>query len=62
MDNRERENIIGCLRTIVHLAGEATEAHRDLALNTKVVMNALDLLFKEKGLEPIGILFKKPGE
>lgn len=58
MTNNERENIIGCLRSVARLAHEATEAHRDLARNTKVVMDALDLLFEKEGLEPIGILFK----
>lgn len=62
MDNRERENIISCLRSIASMAGESTTDHRGLARLTKVVMVALDDLFKREGLEPIGVLFKKPGE
>ena len=58
MNDQERENIIGCLRTIAGLAGQSTEDHRGLARNTKVVMDALDILFKKEGLEPIGNLFK----
>lgn len=57
MTNNERKNIIGCMRTVVLTAGQGTQAHRDLARNTMVVVGALDLLFQKEGLEPIGNLF-----
>lgn len=56
--DRDRDNIVGCLRTVSWAAGQAldkqgTGGHRTLAIQAGYVMTALNLLFEKEGLEPV---------
>jgi hypothetical protein len=57
MTKSDQQNIIGCLETIASLAGKSTSDHRTLAINTMVILKALNSLFEKEGLETVESLF-----
>ena len=59
MTYKEQEDIVECLRTVCHAAGQATNDSRVLAIHTMYVLNALNELFIKEGLEPVKVLFPK---
>lgn len=59
MDDQKKKDIMDSFRLINGLAGEATNAHRDLASHTRIVIDALNQLFVLNGLEGNENLFTK---
>lgn len=57
LSERERDNIVGCLKTVSWAAGKALDAqgsggHRTLAIQAGYVLKALNILFENEGLTP----------
>lgn len=59
MTDSQRDNIVGCLRTIHWAASQTEYSPQALTAEALNILDTLNILFKKEGLAPVTELYKK---